>query len=65
MEAKTMKRINNYFPENITIPVNAKVSVRNLSSPPHGRTSQESVCRQHPPCRNYPFSELRDNVPRV
>lgn len=31
-----MERINNYFPENITIPVNAKVSVRNLSSPRTG-----------------------------
>lgn len=31
-----MKRINNYFPENVTIPVNAKISVRNLSSPRTG-----------------------------
>lgn len=27
-----MKRINNYFPENSTIPGNAKISVKNLSS---------------------------------
>ena len=31
-----MKRINNYFPENITIPVNFKINVRNLSSPRTG-----------------------------
>ena len=32
-----MERTFNYFPENITIPVNAKISVKNLSSP---RTSE-------------------------
>lgn len=31
-----MERTYNYFPKNITIPVNAKVSVRNLSSPRTG-----------------------------
>ena len=31
-----MKRINNYFPENLTIPGNAKISVKNLSSPRTG-----------------------------
>ena len=31
-----MERIYNYFPENVTIPGNAKISVKNLSSPRTG-----------------------------
>ena len=31
-----MKRINNYFPANITIPCNAKITVHNLCSPRTG-----------------------------
>ena len=31
-----MERIYNYFPENVNIPGNAKISVRNLSSPRTG-----------------------------
>ena len=31
-----MERIYNYFPESLTIPVNAKISVKNLSSPRTG-----------------------------
>ena len=31
-----MERINNYFPENITIPVDVKISVHNLCSPRTG-----------------------------
>lgn len=39
-----MKRINNYFPENITIPVNAKISVRNLPSPRTGEPVKNQFC---------------------
>lgn len=39
-----MKRINNYFPENVTIPVNAKISVRNLSSPRTGEPVKNQFC---------------------
>lgn len=39
-----MKRINNYFPENITIPVNAKIRVYNLSSPRTGEPVRNQFC---------------------
>ena len=39
-----MKRINNYFPENITIPVNVKISVKNLSSPRTGKPVKNQFC---------------------
>ena len=39
-----MKRINNYFPENITIPCNAKISVKNLSSPRTGEPVKNQFC---------------------
>ena len=39
-----MKRINNYFPENINIPVNAKISVKNLSSPRTGEPVKNQFC---------------------
>ena len=39
-----MKRINNYFPENVNIPVNAKISVRNLSSPRTGEPVKNQFC---------------------
>ena len=39
-----MKRINNYFPENITIPVNAKIKVYNLSSPRTGEPVKNQFC---------------------
>ena len=39
-----MKRINNYFPENITIPVNAKITVHNLCSPRTGEPVKNQFC---------------------
>ena len=39
-----MKRINNYFPENVNIPVNAKISVKNLSSPRTGEPVKNQFC---------------------
>ena len=39
-----MKRIYNYFPENITIPVNSKISVKNLSSPRTGEPVKNQFC---------------------
>ncbi len=39
-----MKRINNYFPENINIPVNAKIRVYNLSSPRTGEPIKNQFC---------------------
>ena len=39
-----MERINNYFPENITIPCNAKISVKNLSSPRTGEPVKNQFC---------------------
>ena len=52
LEAFNMKRINNYFPESLTIPGNAKISVKNLSSP---RTS-EPVKNQF--CINIPLAGI-------
>ena len=39
-----MKRINNYFPENVNIPVNAKISVKNLSSSRTGEPVKNQFC---------------------
>ena len=39
-----MERIYNYFPENISIPVNAKISVKNLSSPRTGEPVKNQFC---------------------
>lgn len=39
-----MKRINNYFPENVNIPGNAKISVRNLSSTRTGDPVKNQFC---------------------
>ena len=39
-----MERINNYFPENITISGNAKISVKNLSSPRTGEPVKNQFC---------------------
>ena len=39
-----MKRINNYFPENITIPVNAKITVHGLCSPRTGEPVKNQFC---------------------
>ena len=39
-----MKRINNYFPESLTIPGNAKISVKNLSSPRTGEPVKNQFC---------------------
>ena len=39
-----MKRINNYFPENINIPCNAKIRVYNLSSPRTGEPVKNQFC---------------------
>ena len=39
-----MKRIDNYFPENITIPVNAKITVHNLCSPREGEPVKNQFC---------------------
>ena len=39
-----MERINNYFPENVSIPVNAKISVKNLSSPRTGEPVKNQFC---------------------
>lgn len=39
-----MKCINNYFPENITIPINAKINVKNLSSPRTGEPVKNQFC---------------------
>ena len=44
MEVFNMKRINNYFPENITISVNAKIRVYNLSSPRTGEPVKNQFC---------------------
>lgn len=39
-----MERIYNYFPENVNIPVNVKISVRNLSSPRTGEPVKNQFC---------------------
>ena len=39
-----MERINNYFPENVNIPVNAKIRVYNLSSPRTGDPVKNQFC---------------------
>lgn len=39
-----MKRINNYFPENVNIPADAKISVKNLSSPRTGESVKNQFC---------------------
>ena len=39
-----MERINNYFPENVNISGNAKISVRNLSSPRTGEPVKNQFC---------------------
>ena len=43
-----MERIYNYFPENITIPVNAKINVNNLSSPRTGEPVKNQFCIRIP-----------------
>lgn len=43
-----MERTFNYFPENITIPCNAKISVRNLSSPRTGDPVKNQFCIRVP-----------------
>ena len=39
-----MERTFNYFPENLTIPGNAKISVKNLSSPRTGEPVKNQFC---------------------
>ena len=39
-----MKRINNYFPGNITVPVDAKITVHNLCSPRTGEPVKNQFC---------------------
>ncbi len=39
-----MERTFNYFPENITIPVNAKITVHNLCSPRTGEPVKNQFC---------------------
>lgn len=39
-----MKRIYNYSPENVTIPCNAKINVKNLSSPRTGEPVKNQFC---------------------
>ena len=39
-----MKRINDYFPENITIPVDAKIAVHNLCSSRTGEPVKNQFC---------------------
>ena len=39
-----MKRINNYFPANVNIPIDAKISVKNLSSPRTGEPVKNQFC---------------------
>ena len=39
-----MKRINNYSPENVNIPCNAKISVKNLLSPRTGEPVKNQFC---------------------
>ena len=39
-----MERINNYFPENVNIPGNAKISVKNLSSSRTGEPVKNQFC---------------------
>ena len=39
-----MKRINNYFPENISIPGDAKIEVDNLESPRTGGPVKNQFC---------------------
>ena len=39
-----MERINNYFPENLTISGNAKISVKNLLSPRTGEPVKNQFC---------------------
>ena len=43
-----MKRINNYFPENIAIPGTAKIRVYNLSSPRTGDPVKNQFCVRIP-----------------
>ena len=43
-----MKRINNYFPENVNIPGNAKINVKNLSSPRTGEPVKNQFCIRIP-----------------
>ena len=43
-----MKRINNYFPENVTISGNAKISVKNLFSPRTGEPVKNQFCIRVP-----------------
>ena len=58
LEAKTMERINNYFPENVNIPCNAKISVRNLSSPRTGDPVKNQFVVNIPPRGNYSVSVI-------
>lgn len=46
-----MKRINNYFPENVNILGNAKISVKNLSSPRTGEPVKNQFCVRIPLAR--------------
>ena len=43
-----MKRINNYFPGNITVPVDAKITVHNLCSPRTGEPVKNQFCIRVP-----------------
>ena len=43
-----MKRINNYFPENIAIPGDAKITVYNLCSPRTGEPVKNQFCIRVP-----------------
>ena len=46
-----MERINNYFPENVNIPGNAKIRVYNLSSPRTGDPVKNQFCISIPAAR--------------
>lgn len=43
-----MKRINNYFPESLTIPASAKIAVYNLTSPRTGEAVKNQFCIRIP-----------------
>lgn len=43
-----MKRINNYFPESLTIPASAKIAVYHLSSPRTGEAVKNQFCIRIP-----------------
>ena len=43
-----MKRINNYFPESLTIPASAKIAVYNLTSPRTGEAVKNQFCIRVP-----------------